>query len=267
MQNDLVFDLGLHRGEDTGFYLAKGFRVVAVDANAELCADVADRLAEHVATGALTLVNRAVADQAGELTFYADSDSAWGTVNADWAARNRRLGSAQERRTATAITMAELLHEHGTPYFVKIDIEGMDLVALAGLGTVEDRPKYVSIESEKVSFRALRKEFELLTSLGYDAFKIVPQHRVSAQRLPDPPREGSYVPRRFALGSSGAFGAEAPGEWVDAEEAIERYRRVFLRYALTGDDPYVRSPRVRIALKALGVRAGWYDTHARRSSV
>ena len=37
-QADLVFDLGFHRGEDSGYYLAMGRRVVAVEANAELVA-------------------------------------------------------------------------------------------------------------------------------------------------------------------------------------------------------------------------------------
>ena len=68
---------------------------------------------------------------------------------------------------------------------------------------------------------------------------------------------------RFPFGSSGAFGDEAPGEWLDADAAIERYRRAFLQYALTGDDPYVRSTWARVALKALGLRTNWYDTHAR----
>ena len=37
MDANLIFDLGMHRGEDTELYLKKGFRVVAVDADAELC--------------------------------------------------------------------------------------------------------------------------------------------------------------------------------------------------------------------------------------
>ena len=35
-RSDLVFDLGFHRGEDTGYYLAMGRQVVAVEANADL---------------------------------------------------------------------------------------------------------------------------------------------------------------------------------------------------------------------------------------
>ena len=36
ISSDLVFDLGLDNGDDTSFYLAKGLRAVAVEANPEL---------------------------------------------------------------------------------------------------------------------------------------------------------------------------------------------------------------------------------------
>jgi len=50
-QADLVFDLGFHRGEDTGYYLAMGRRVVAVDASAELIAAGRERFAAELAAG------------------------------------------------------------------------------------------------------------------------------------------------------------------------------------------------------------------------
>ena len=34
--NDLIYDLGVNRGEDCAFYLAKGFRVVGIEANPSL---------------------------------------------------------------------------------------------------------------------------------------------------------------------------------------------------------------------------------------
>ena len=35
MEN-LIFDIGFHKGEDTLFYLLKGYRVIAVDADPDL---------------------------------------------------------------------------------------------------------------------------------------------------------------------------------------------------------------------------------------
>ena len=33
---DLVYDVGMHKGEDTEFYLRKGFRVIAFEADPDL---------------------------------------------------------------------------------------------------------------------------------------------------------------------------------------------------------------------------------------
>ena len=32
LENNLIYDVGLHKGEDSEFYLKKGFRVVAIEA-------------------------------------------------------------------------------------------------------------------------------------------------------------------------------------------------------------------------------------------
>ena len=120
----------------------------------------------------------------------------------------------------------------------------------------------MSIESDKVSFRNLREEFETFQDLGYDSFKLVSRRRAEAAAA-QPGVGGSLHRPRVSLESSGAFGEETPGAWLDMDEAIDRYRRVFLQYALTGDDPFVRSAAVRKVLKGLGFRSNWWDTHAR----
>lgn len=267
MPQELVYDLGLHRGEDTEFYLAKGFRVVAVDANPELCEAASEKFAGAVQSGQLTIVNRAVAEQPGTITFYRNPEySEWGTVDPEWVKRNlRRTGVDATPCSVTAVPLSDLIAEFGPAYFIKIDIEGMDLVALKSVRSAPVPPKYISIESEKVSFAKLREEFDVFAELGFDRFKIVPQHLVPAQRAPKPPREGEYVDWAFTHGQSGLFGEEAPGRWMSADEAIDAYKRIFLRYLLIGDDPLIRNPLLkRVVGKVLG-HVGWFDTHAKRA--
>ena len=50
-QNDLIYDIGMHKGEDSEFYLRKGFRVVAFEANPELIASCAQRRREFLDRG------------------------------------------------------------------------------------------------------------------------------------------------------------------------------------------------------------------------
>jgi FkbM family methyltransferase len=265
MERNLVFDIGLHRGEDCDFYLKKGFNVIGVEANLALCEEVAKRFQIEIQSGRLKIINKAVAHQSGRLKFYINTkDSIWSTLNPDWAERNRRRGSDCSECEVEATTMAALIKEFGTPYYMKIDIEGSDLLAIEGLAQLADRPKYLSIESEKESFRGLRREISIMSSLGYNQFNIVNQPKVVRQRPPTRPKEGNYASHQFVSGSSGLFGEELPGRWLTADEAIEAYRPIFLRYALCGDEPFVRSRLAAALLRRIGFRANWYDTHARK---
>jgi FkbM family methyltransferase len=258
VKSDLIYDIGFHRGEDTDFYLKKGYRVVAVEANPELCAEGRERFAGPISEGRLTLVNKAVAEAPGKVTFYRNrNNSVWGTIDLLWAERNARMGSPSDEIIVEATTMEALLAEFGVPYYAKFDIEGFDMVGVQGLGAAKERPRYISVESDKDSFKALLREFAILTSLGYDRFKVVPQSKVPRQRCAD-------LDYQFPEGSSGQLGEDAPGSWLTAEQAIAAYKPIFFRYALVGDDP-VAPQWARSLAWRLGMRADWYDTHAKIS--
>jgi FkbM family methyltransferase len=264
---DLVFDVGVHDGEDTDFYLAKGFRVVGVEAMPALSSAAASRFRRYVESGQLCIRNVAVAEDPGPISFYVNPKSEWGTIRKSWAERNAHyLGSAPSTVIEVpGVRFADLLAEHGVPYYLKVDIEGADLLCLEALAEFPERPKYVSVESDKRSWSALRREFDLLGRLGYRRFKVVAQHKVHKQRCPRPAREGKAIDYRFTRGASGSFGEEAPGRWLSRRQALLRYRLIFLRYRLYGDSGLVSRIRpVRLGFRALFGAAGWYDTHATR---
>jgi FkbM family methyltransferase len=260
----LVYDVGAHRGEDTHFYLSKGFDVVAVEANPRLAAEIRMRFADAIAAGRLRLVEAAIAAKAGKVPFYENTRvTQWGTTSPEWAARNEMLGAASIAGEVPAITFREVLEAFGMPYYLKIDIEGADRLCLHDLAGFADRPAHVSIESDKVSWQALLDEFSMLQSLGYDRFKVIDQAAVSRQRPPRPAREGDYVDYRFESGATGLFGAESPGKWLTREQAIARYRVIFATYRLIGDySPWRRLVRHVPLVRRLS--AHWYDTHATR---
>jgi FkbM family methyltransferase len=265
--SDLIFDVGMHLGEDTEFYLKKGFRVVGIEADPAHCAAVAERLRDHLAHGRLIIVNAAIAEHPGRTAFYRDLDnSIWGTVEPEWVARNASLGTRLdrvERIEVDAVQMGSILAAYGVPYYMKVDIEGRDVLCVEALRHVRDRPKYLSIESSKTALADVDAELGLMSELGYCDFKVVPQHAVSRQAPPKPSREGRYAEWRFVHGSSGLFGEEAPGDWLDLESARRAYRPIFRAYRLLGDKPLVPISRLREMLRRFGFEAGWHDTHAR----
>jgi FkbM family methyltransferase len=266
MNSDLIIDVGMHKGEDTEFYLKKGFYVVGIEANPDLCEVVAANLKTYVASGQLQIVNTAIVQDPGPTSFYInDRVTDWGTTQRSWVERNERMGANSREITVTGERFEDILDRYGVPYFLKIDIEGNDLLCLEGLCGFATRPKHVSIESNKTDWSELLREFDLFRELGYNRFKVVNQVWVDNQSCLSPPMEGCFAEHCFKFGSSGLFGLETPGRWLTRTEALLQYRWIFVKYAAVGNNGVIPNLHRRIkpwrTLKRL-LHPGWYDTHA-----
>lgn len=276
--DDLIYDVGMHKGEDTAYYLQKGFRVIAFEANPELVEYCRNRFAAEIGDHRLIIVEGAIVDPdagptEGTIKFFRNIElSVWGTVSSDWAQRNEGLGTHNEVIEVRVIDFIECLKRYGIPHYMKIDIEGVDAACLKALLQFDTKPNYVSIESEKVRFGGLRSEFDLLTKLGYTSFKLVQQVTVPSQHEPEASAEGRYVGYSFQEGASGLFGKDLPGPWIRKQTALMRYAAIFSMYKLFGDKGFVnRSAHGRKFHWALERKLGrqipgWYDTHAKHVS-
>jgi len=270
-EQTLIYDVGAHIGQDSDFYLRKGFKVVAVEACPDLSCRLRERFRSYEADGRLVLIDAAIAEQEGEVEFYFnESKSEWGTIRPDWAARNLRLGAPSRKIKVRAIPFGSVLRRYGIPYYLKVDIEGADLLCLEALAGFSEKPNFVSLESDKRSWEGLLREFEMLQGLGYNRFKVIDQGNIMSQAPPEPSREGAYVKHSFEFGASGLFGEELPGSWLTADAALDKYRTIFSKYRMFGDYGRWRDNlAVRLGRHLPGVsrifQASWYDTHATRA--
>ncbi len=263
MQRDLIYDVGFHRGEDTEFYLTKGFKVVAIEAHPALYHAGRQKFAQDIDSGRLVLLNVAVAETSGPISFFESDNDVWGSIRRDAAKRNERLGAGWREITVEGRRFGEILLQFGIPYYMKVDIEGADLLCLKALAEFDDRPQYISIEAEVDVLSSIRKEIAALRSLGYAKFKIVRQGHVPLQSCPFPAREGQFVEYKFPYGSSGMFGEEAPGEWISGDRAVEGYRKIVRVQRLFGDKGWIRRlPLGNKITNLLQPDVSWYDTHA-----
>jgi FkbM family methyltransferase len=263
---DLVFDVGAHRGEDSEFYLKLGYRVIAVEANPELCRSLKERFAEHVRSGAFTLAPYAIDSKDGEIVFYINRQlSVWGTASPDWALRNKGMGADSEEIRVPAIRFAKLLNRYGCPYYLKVDIEGADMQCIRALREIPGRPKYLSVESSKTSWDDLLEEFRVLEELGYRQFQVVDQRCHSAKDGRFVGLAGRAFDYRFPVHSSGPFGEYLGGEWLSREEALRKYRKIFFWYHWFGDNTVGGriARRIPVLRGIIRRRVRWYDTHAR----
>jgi FkbM family methyltransferase len=269
---DLIFDVGMHKGEDTAFYLALGYRVVAFEANPELVRLNRERFAEPLNDGRLSIISGAIADTNAEsITFYTNhAVSVWGTVDEDWVRRNESI-TASTPVTLPTIDFADALEEHGVPHYLKIDIEGGDLVCLRCLVALDSVPKFVSIESNQSDWAGLVAEFDLLESLGYDRFAVVQQGTIPGRSVSVSTLTGERLRYRFEPDASGGFG-DMVGPWVSRDAALRRYRRVFLAHRLLGWNSLLRKTKLGRGLRGQAARLsghplpGWHDTHASRAT-
>ncbi len=279
-QENLIFDVGIHKGEDTDFYLKKGFSVVGFDANPTLITYCREKFSKEIKEGRLILIEGAITDSENTKTkqntinFYRNlDDTVWGTVSENWAKRNEKLGTRNEIIEVPVINFSDYLRKYGIPYYLKIDIEGMDKVCLKSLLKFEQKPSYISIESEKISFTNLIEELELFIQLGYNNFKAVQQSGISRQKEPNPVKEGCKTAYQFKEGSSGLFGRDLSGDWKTHKRILKEYKKIFFLYEYFGDmGKWRRKIHGRILRELFSTILqkpipGWYDTHAKHDSV
>lgn len=204
----LIVDLGMNNGDDTDFYLRRGFDVVALDANPTLCDKAKRRFQAALDRGRLTILNAAIWDKPGEATFYVNLDNDhWSSLDIGWAGRD---ASRCQEIKVRCITLAEVFGEFGVPHYLKIDVEGVDQAVLEQLQASDRLPLYVSVEDCRFGPRYM----EILAACGYDGFKLLDQSQVP--QLTD---DG----RTFAAGASGPFGHEVPGEWLSHAQMMSVY--------------------------------------------
>lgn len=248
LKPDLIFDLGMHHGYDSEYYLKKGFRVVAVEANPLLARKAAERLADWVRAGRLIVCDFGIAEDFGLLDFYVNNKKDdWSSFVPSYGMR----GDDYSIEKVWCVPLTKLFEQYGTPYYMKVDIEGHDDVAIAALEKSGCRPRYVSTEVtvEKFPLRMDR--------MGYRSFKLVSQ--VWHGRVPprDPPLEGELTTAPVTGFMSGPFGEESYGEWLD----IESFRNELLLLRQRRLSEMLQHTKFGVPLDVMDV--SWWDWHAR----
>jgi FkbM family methyltransferase len=271
MTPQLIYDVGMHRGEDTEYYLRRGHRVVGIEANPNLVAELRIRFNSQIEAGQLRIVDRAINSQPGLARFAINQiKSVWGTLNDEFVARNEAAGAPSSFIEVECMTFDEILRENGMPYYLKIDIEGCDLLCIEALSGFTEKPRYVSLESRVTSpqygVRDALAEIRLLRRLGYRRFKYINQAGISNTTY-DLRLEGEPITYTFPGESSGPFGAETPGGWhsFSVADSIGVTLRL-LDHICAYNGRFKKLPGARLVRKARRLLTWhadpWYDLHA-----
>jgi FkbM family methyltransferase len=285
MNPKLIYDVGMHNGDDTAYYLRRGFRVVAIEPNPALVATASERFRREIEAGELKILNVGVAAEDRELPFWVClTDSRLSSLYHDASLDDRY--PVEEIRVPCR-TFRPILDEFGVPFYLKVDIQGNDSLCVEALDP-GDVPKFLSIEFALWDAPLMA----LMRARGFNRFKYISQTHFLPLQLPPLPetrliqraerlsrtrnmlfrvfrRLGGrrWIQRQFdrlrthdgwifPAGSSGPFGDELRGRWLSHEELYATARE-FLR--LRGEDPRT----LLWASAGLGSNPFWADLHAR----
>lgn len=230
--SDLIYDIGMHNGDDARYYLDKGFDVVGVEANLNFCRACEQRFAPEISAGRMRILNLGVGPRAGEFDFHINERESQISTFAP------QPGNQDPWRVerVTVRTLSSIIANYGQPHFVKIDVEHLDHLVLEDLLDAGIIPPYVSAEAH------IPETFEALIAMGYDRFHIIKGEQVPERygRCEITLRDGRRRPYGFPALSSGPFGNDIVGAWLTPAAA-------------------------RVRLGEIGL--GWVDIHATHAAI
>ena len=229
--NDLVFDIGANHGERTKVFRRLGARVVAVEPNPGLAAEIASRFGRKV-----VVEQAAVGDRDGHALLYPCQQDQMSSLSPQWITGMKRSPFRDHFRdlqwhgsiSVPVTRLDSLIAKHGRPAFVKIDVEGFELQVLNGLSSplpclsFEHNPEFAEITCQCV---------RRLEQIGGYEFN-------------------------FSAGESMVFSGRV---WISADEAV---RRLTSGCFPAKGDFYARR-RVAALLSWLRVWRQWNPTRAR----
>jgi FkbM family methyltransferase len=226
MPKPLAYDVGANVGANLPYYLAKGFRVIAVDADPSLTEVIRTRHAAAIAAGDLEVLNVGVGPEPGDLPFYLHEHTEHNSFAPPEPGEAYRTLSIEVR------TLSQIIAEYGEPAFLKLDVEGLDAAVLRELIASRITPPLLQVEVHTVDVAAT------LVAMGYPSFQLVSGRMVGHRGMRSVTAGGQRI--EFPPGAAGPMGDDLRGPWVGPKTALQQWLARSYLYGW-----------------------GWFDLHAR----
>jgi FkbM family methyltransferase len=209
-----VYDVGMHNGDDSRYYLDKGYDVIGIEANPAFCRLCRERFSEEIATKRMQILNVGVGLREELRDFHINTRE---SQISGFAPRNL-CADEWETINVPVRPLSAIVREYGDPLYIKIDVEHCDHLVLRDLMDCDIVPPYISAEAQSIDV------YCALVLMGYGQFKLVQGSTVGDlyRNHTITKLDGTDVRYSFPQLSSGPFGEEVRGDWVDKNDILKR---------------------------------------------
>ncbi|HEY1805449.1 MAG TPA: FkbM family methyltransferase [Terracidiphilus sp.] len=161
---DIIFDVGANEGAKTDIFLRLSANVVALEPDDACLNTLRDRFLRYRWRAKdVSLVGKAVSDKSGKEEMWIDGPgSAVNTMSRKWADHLKDHKDSfphghcglefRQSKSVETTSIRDLIKLYGSPFFIKIDVEGHELSVLRGM------PHPVPFLSFEVNLSTLRQE-------------------------------------------------------------------------------------------------------------
>lgn len=173
MENKIVYIVGAYKGQEFKYLLEEGYSIVAIEANPYFCKLLKEKFSKYISDGKVNIINKAIAE--------GDTTNLYLSKHEDWCSTHKKIANRVEALDSIiqveCANLQDIINQHLIPYYLRIDIEGNDAMAV---GQLKCKPLYISCESEcvgdgndKKTEEEILKVLYSLKNKGYTKFKIV----------------------------------------------------------------------------------------------
>lgn len=187
---DVCFDVGANTGNRTKVFLKLASHVVAVEPQ-DKCARLIDSVFGR--DKRLTIVRKALGAAEGQAEMRVSNSSTVSSLSGEWIDAVQKSGrfsdtSWDAKQPVLLTTLDCLIHEHGVPAFIKIDVEGFEAEVLKGLSqpvktlSLEFTPEYLQATYQCIEHLRSLGDIRLNYSLG-ETMRLVLDRWVEPQEM------------------------------------------------------------------------------------
>ena len=249
VNDTVIYDFGANNGDDVPYYLMKAQKVVAVEANPQLCEILRTRFSEEIKSERLYVENCVITEHDDCIDFVDFYIHKHNDVLSQFPKPSEPLIQQFDCVRLPQQSPSSIIAKHGDPLYVKIDVEHFDAPILRHLFTHNIRPPFISAESHSIEV------FALLVSLGgYNSFKLIDGGTISEKFANHPVVGGTAY--SFPYHSAGPFGEDLPGQWMTADHFVHLLAFEGVGWKdIHATNRFVADPKVTVNFKAYVLRS------------